>query len=573
MRPPSHATTTHRARRLGTVLAGAVLAVTGGLVPATAQADPGHGRDARTIRAQVLSFNDFHGHLEPDDTGTGGAARLAGTVQELRSEAGDRNSVTVSVGDNIGGSTFLSGLFHDEPTVEVLEALGLDVSAVGNHEFDEGVTELQRMQQGGCHPEDGCYVEGEPYDGADFPYLAANVVSKDTGEPILPGSWVTRIQGAQVGFVGVVTTDTAIMVSPAGIADVEFTDEAEAANREVARLKARGVESIVLVVHDGGTAAEDNGPDECRDLTGPITEINATVDAEVDAILSGHTHDGYVCTLQDPEGNPRTVTQAGSWGSLLTELNLYIDLRTKDVRRDLTTATNHAITTESPVDAEVAEIVSTWKERSAPLAAEVVGTVAEDVTGDAGGDRGIETPMADLMADSILYGTSGDNGGAQLAFMNVGGVRASFLVDEVTNGEAPGEITYAEAYAVAPFGNQLVTLDMTGEQIKRMLEQQYQADRGRQMLALGVSKGFSYSWDPDSHTVVAGSMTLNGEPMAMDATYRVATLNFLADGGDGFSVFTEGTNRTGGPEDLANLVAYLQANPGLVPPADRVSGL
>lgn len=560
------------ARAFVVLLACAALTVVGALVPATADADPGRGRDARTIRAQILSFNDFHGHLEPEE-GVGGAARLAGTVKHLRAEAGDRNSVTVSVGDNIGGSTFLSGLFHDEPTVQVLESFGVDLSAVGNHEFDEGVAELHRMQDGGCHAEDGCYVPDDPYDGADFPYLAANVVSKDSGEPILPGSWVTRIQGAPVGFIGVVTTDTAFMVSPAGIADVEFTDEAEATNREVAKLRAQGVESIVLVLHDGGMAAEDNGPDECRDLTGPITDINARVDAEVDAILTGHTHDGYVCELTDPAGDPRMVTQAGSWGSLLTELNLYIDVRTKDVRRDLTTATNHAITDASPVDDEVAAIVSAWKERAAPLAAEVVGTVAQDVTGDAGGDRGIETPMANLLADSILSGTSGDNGGAQLAFMNVGGVRASLLVDEITDGERPGEITYAEAYAVAPFGNQLVTLDMTGDQIRQMLEQQYVAGRGRAMLALGVSDGFSYTWDPETHTVVTGSMALNGEPMDMDATYRVGTLNFLADGGDGFTVFTEGTNRTGGPEDLANLVAHLQANPALTPPGDRVAGL
>jgi len=534
-----------------------------------ATAGPGRGLEARSIPLQLLSFNDFHGHLAPED-GVGGAAGMAGTLEQLRAAAGDRNSITVGAGDSIGGSTFLSGLFHDEPTIEALNTMGVDVSSVGNHEFDEGVAELFRMQNGGCHPID-CFYPDEPYSGAEFPYLAANVVSKETGKPILPGSWVTRVQGAKVGFIGIVTTDTSFMVSPSGIADVSFIDEAEATNREVAKLRSQGVESIVLLLHQGGTVTGD--ANSCDNLTGTVVDINAKVSAAVDVIITGHTHQGYVCQLADPEGQPRLVTQAGSWGSHVNEINLKIDLRTKDIRRDTATAVNHEITAASPQDPKVAAIVTKWDERSAPIAGRVVGTVREDITGDAGGNRGIETPMGDLLADAILHGTSGDNGGAQLAFMNIGGVRASLLTGQITNGEKAGEITYAEAYNVAPFGNQLVTLDMTGDQIRRMLNQQYVADRSRQQLALGVSEGFSYTWDPATHTVVADSMTLNGQPMSMTATYRVGTLNFLSEGGDGFTVFTEGTNLTGGAEDLANLVTYLQANPGLVAPTDRVSGL
>lgn len=555
-------------RSFGVAVASATLAL--GMAATSASANPGQGPESRSVPLQLLSFNDFHGHLVPE-SGKGGAAGLAGTVAQLRAQAGDRNSITVSDGDNIGGSTFLSGMFHDEPTIEVLNAMRVDVSAVGNHEFDEGVSELFRMQNGGCHPVD-CFYPKEPYQGAKFPYLAANVISKKTGQPILPGSWVTRVQGAKVGFIGVVTTDTSFMVSPSGIADVTFIDEAEATNREVAKLRAQGVESIVLLLHEGGkvTGTDANA---CNDLTGKVTEINQRVSSAVDVIVTGHTHFGYVCSLLDPSGQPRLVTQAGSWGDHVTEINLKIDLKTKDIRRDAATAVNHPITSTSPQDPTVAAIVAKWEQRSAPVAGRVVGTVAADITGDASGTRDHETPMGDLLADAILAGTSGANGGAQLAFMNVGGVRASLLTNQITNGEKVGEITYAEAYNVAPFGNQLVTVDMTGDQIRRMLNQQYVESRSRKQLALGVSAGFSYTWDPATRSVVAGSMTLNGQPMSMTATYRVATLNFLAEGGDGFTVFKEATNLTGGAEDLANLVAYLQANPGLTPPPDRVAGI
>ncbi|MGD7707171.1 bifunctional metallophosphatase/5'-nucleotidase [Microlunatus sp. Y2014] len=506
-----------------------------------------------------MSFNDFHGHLEADEDGVGGAAQLAGVIERERSQPGHRYSMTVSTGDIIGGSTFVSGLFQDEPAVEVAEAMGLEVATVGNHEFHEGWAELRRMIDGGCHPDKGCFTEGG-YDGTSFGYLGANVVDAETGEQLLPGSYVKRVGGVQVGFVGVVTRETATLVSPAGIEGIEFTDEVEAANAEVAKLQARGIKSIVLLAHEGGSST--GGSNACTDLTGPIVDINAGLSAEVDAIMTGHTHASYVCTLADPNGEPRLVTQANNYGNLLTELDLVIDRRTKDVIRSTSSAVNHTVDSTSPRSAEVDRIVNKWLELSEPLAEQVVGSAAEDITGDSSGNRGIETPMGNLVADAILYGTSGANGGAQLAFMNVGGVRASLLA---------GDITYAEAYAVAPFNNQLVTLDMTGAQIKEVLAQQYVADRGRQMLALGVSEGFTYTWDPTTHT--ASNLQLNGQPMADDETYRVATLNFLADGGDGFTAFGLGTNRTGGPEDLANLVAYLQANPGITTPGDRVAGL
>ncbi|MFK5584768.1 cell wall-binding repeat-containing protein [Serinicoccus sp. LYQ131] len=533
---------------------------------------------------QLLSFNDFHGHLavdegatlsetqDPDQNAVGGAVNLATTLDVLRTRSFDEQSMTVSPGDIIGGSTFLSGLFQDEPTIEVMDEIGMDVASVGNHEFDEGVDELLRMQDGGCHPDKGCFGD-EPYPGAGFPYLAANVVDRETGEPILPATEVRTVNGVEVGFIGMTLEGTPSLVSPGGISEVEFLDEVETADRYAAELTAQGVDTIVLLMHDGG---EQTGTyQQCENLTGPIVDLAERIDPAVDAIYSGHTHQPYVCSIDDPNGDPRSVTGAAQYGHVVTDTRLAVSRTTGDVLRERVLSGNNLVLQSLPDNAAVADIVAEWEARAEVLAGEVVGTVAEDITGDAGGDRGVETPMANLIADSILFGTEGeDQGDAQISFMNVGGVRASLLVDQISNDEAPGEVTYEEAYNVAPFGNLLVSVDMTGAQVKAVLEQQFVPDRGRPYLALGVSEGFTYTWDdsqPEGSKV--SGMELDGVPLEMDGTYRVSTLNFLAEGGDDFTAFTEGTNLVGGPEDLANLVSYLEANPDLQAPGDRVDGL
>lgn len=560
--------------------------------PATA--DPDHDRPKKPKKneatIQLLSFNDFHGHLQAEEDQTldedadpaqhvvGGVEYLAATLDRLRQEAPRDNSLTVAAGDLIGGSTFLSGLFHDEPTIESMEALGLDVSSVGNHEFDEGTTELLRMQHGGCHPEDGCYFPGQPYDGAQFQYLAANVEFKGSDQTLLPPYEVKTVDGVKVGLIGMTTDTTPALVSPSGVDEVDFLDEVETANRYARELKKQGVKTIVVLMHEGGF--QTGTFNECEGISEPVVSIAEELHPEIDAVITGHTHEPYICNIPDPDGEPRMVTSAASFGGVVTELELVVNTRSGQVKRDKVEATNHLVLREGvQPDAEQTAIIEKWDAIAAPIAAEVVGSVATDITGDSDGDRSIETPMADLIADAILWGTSGENGGAQIAFMNVGGVRASFLVDDISAGEQPGEITYSEAFDVAPFGNLLVTLDLTGAQIEEVLEQQFQpieARGSRPMLALGVSEGFSYTWDasqPQGERVVPGSMELDGEPVQADQTYRVATLNFLADGGDSFTAFAQGENRLGGAEDLANLVAFLEAHPGLTPPADRVSGL
>lgn len=533
---------------------------------------------------QMLSFNDYHGHLEaedgatldpeqdPEQTEVGGAEFLSSNLDMLRSRSLPDQTMTVAAGDLIGGSPFLSGIFHDEPSVESLNLMELDVSGVGNHEFDEGVDELLRMQEGGCHPVDGCYFPDEPYAGADFPWLAANVVDKESGESILPGTYVQEVAGVPVGFVGMTLESTPSLVSPGGVATVDFLDEVETANEQAAALQAQGVESIVVLLHEGGY--QEGTFNDCVGISGPVVEIAEQLDASIDQVVTGHTHQPYVCSIADPSGEPRLVTSANQFGRVVTESDVVLSRSTGDVVRAEGGAENHLVTREI-ADPEMTALIAKWSALSEEQAAQVVGTVAEDITGDASGNRGIETDMGNVIADAILYGTDeADEGGAQIAFMNVGGIRASLLVDQITNEEEPGEITYAEAFAVAPFGNILVSVDLTGADVKDVLEQQFDAERGRQYLALGVSEGFTYTFDKDAPagSKVSG-MELDGEPIDPATTYRVSTLNFLQEGGDDFTALTRGTNLVGGPEDLQNLVDYLGDNPGLTAPEDRVDGL
>jgi 5'-nucleotidase len=497
--------------------------------------------------------------------------------------------LTVAAGDLIGGSTFLSGLFQDQPSVEAMNTLGLDVSSVGNHEFDEGTDELLRMVRGGCQ-DSGCFKDanGEdiPYEGADFDYLAANVVKRSNDKPLLPATSVKWVKGVRVGFIGMTLQATPTLVSPAGVADVKFLDEVRTANKQARALMARGVKTIVVLVHEGGY--QEAGISKCEGMSGPILDISKRLSPSIDLVVSGHTHQPYVCNIPDPDGHKRLVTSAGSYGQILTETHLTVNKRTGDVIRWREHGRNHLVTRDVTKNRAETNLLKFWKELAEPLANRVVGSVAEDIKGDSSTCRCEETPMVDTIADAILWGTAdADKGGAQIAFMNTGGVRASFLYPP-SGQEGPGEITYAEAYATSPFNNLLVTLDMTGAQIEDVLNQQYQAidARGsRPMLSLGVSEGFTYDWAWDgtapapntqptvSGHVVQGSMKLDGVPIDPNKTYRVATLNFLADGGDSFTAFTEGTNRLGGAEDLANLVDFLGAHQGLKAPADRVNGL
>ena len=557
------------------------------LVPASAFAkktDP----PGQLVQLQLLAFNDYHGHLEANTPGTvdgtpaGGSEYLSAMLAQLRE--GNKYSLTVAAGDLIGGSPAFSGLFHDEPSVESLNAMGLDVSSVGNHEFDEGVTELLRMQNGGCHPVDGCYFPDEPYAGADFPWLAANVVNED-GETPLPPYWVKKIESVKVGFIGMTLEATDTLVAAAGIQGWDFLDEAETANALVPILKAQGVEAIIVLLHEGGSQTPPPGDvDACVGISGPIVAINNALDPEIDALITGHTHLPYNCLLPDPDGQPRIVTSAYSYGRVVSELDLVLDKRTDDVRRDLSTAENHIVdqATLTP-DPAMTAIIAKWQPLYDVAGTTPVGTITADIIRGGtppGSDRGVESAAGNLVADAQLWATSASF--ADVAFMNPGGVRSDLTyAQSQTPPEGDGVVTFGEAFTFQPFGNTLVTYPMTGAQIVSVLEEQCQPlGSSRPFLHLGVSEGFTYDL---AKTIVAGDCTsvtvsnvmLNGVALNPTATYNVTVNNFLADGGDNFTTLgTITTPRLDGGNDLLALVNYLGTFSPVDPPStDRVNEL
>jgi 5'-nucleotidase len=545
-------------------------------------------RGLTDVELQILAFNDYHGHLESTTPGTvagetaGGSEYLSAMLTQLRAD--NENSLTVAAGDLIGGSPAFSGLFHDEPSVETLNAMGLNVSSVGNHEFDEGVTELLRMQNGGCHPVDGCYFPAEPYPGADFQWLAANVVN-DQGDTPLPPYWVTQVGTAQVGFIGMTLEATDTLVAAAGIVGWDFLDEAETANALVPMLQAQGVETIIVLLHEGGSQTPPPGAvDACVGISGPIVAINDALDPAIDAVITGHTHLPYNCLLDDPDGVPRIVTSAYSYGRVVSELNLVIDPRTGDVVRDMSTAVNHAVIqaglTPDPV---MTSIIEKWQPLVDAAADTPVGTISADILRGGtppGSDRGVESAAGNLVADAQQWATSAN--GAEIAFMNPGGVRSDLLYAE-SAGEGDGVVTFGEAFTFQPFGNTLLTFPMTGAQIVSVLEEQCQpAGSSRPFLHLGVSDGFTYdlavTFDGgtgDCSSVTISNVLLNGIALDAGSTYIVTANNFLADGGDNFGTFATITApRLDGGNDLEALINYLGTFGPVDPPStDRVNEL
>jgi 5'-nucleotidase len=552
---------------------------------------PGHADPkGQLIDLQLLGINDYHGHLEASTPGTingapaGGSEYLSAKLAELRQ--GNKYSLTVAAGDLIGGSPAFSGLFHDEPSVESLNAMQLDVSSVGNHEFDEGVTELLRMQHGGCHPVDGCYFPDEPYPGADFQWLAANVVNETTGETPLPPYWIERVKNVKVGFIGMTLEATDTLVAAAGIQGWDFLDEAATANALVPVLKRKGVEAIVVLLHEGGSQTPPPGDvDACVGISGPIVAINNALDPEIDVMITGHTHLPYNCTLPDPAGDPRIVTSAYSFGRVVTEVNLVLDKRTKDVRRDLSTSQNHIVeqATLTPDPTQTA-IIAKWQPLFDAAGNTPVGNITADINrggNPPGTDRGVESPAGNLVADAQLWATSSN--GAQIAFMNPGGVRSDLTFAQ-SGSEGDGVVTYGEAFTFQSFLNTLVTFPMTGAQIISVLEQQCQPlGSSRPFLHLGVSQGFTYdlaktiSAPParDCTSVTISNVKLNGVALDPAATYNVTANSFLADGGDNFTTFgTITAPRLDGGIDLQALTNYLGTFSPVAPPStDRVNEL
>ncbi|WMX45889.1 bifunctional metallophosphatase/5'-nucleotidase [Streptomyces roseicoloratus] len=592
--------------------AGAGLATVGALVaalPAGAaqgSAEAGHGNGkgwGRMVDVQLLSFNDLHGTLEPAAGSSGQVTRVkedgttekvdAGGVEYLathlrEARKGNRYSITAAAGDMIGASPLVSGLFHDEPTVHALNRLDLDVTSVGNHEFDEGAAELRRMQYGGCHPTAGCFGEEKgfkPFRGADFPYLAANVTVEKTGRPVLDPTFVWEKDGVRIGFIGVTLEGTPNVVTAEGVKGLKFGDEVETINKYTKILERKGVKSIVALVHEGGMPAsgaynyncDGDGDGTGEGVSGAIVDIAKNVSPQVDALVTGHTHQAYVCTIPDPAGKPRLVTSASSFGKLYTDTTLTYDRRTKDIVRTAVDSANHVVTRDVPKAGDMSRLIKDWNELAAPIANRPQGWIAADINGR--GSTAFEKPLGDVIADAQLEGLApADKGGAQLAFMNPGGIRAD-LVYKASGSEGDGVVTYGEAFTVQPFTNMMNVVDLSGANVIAALKQQVSGSNLNAVKILQVSKGLTYTLDmtkTGADRVVDGSIKLNGEPIDPSKTYRVAMNEFLAGGGDGFPALATGTNKLVGASDLDLFNAYLAAHssataPLAVPAANRIT--
>jgi 5'-nucleotidase len=599
--PPNH----RAAKRNRRVLAAAAgLATVGALIaamPAGAASGertahrPHHGR---TVDVQLLSFNDLHGNLEPPAGSAGNVSEIQhdGTVKSIpaggveylatslrTARQGNPYSVTAAAGDLVGASPLLSGLFHDEPTVEALNKLDLDVAGVGNHEFDEGAVELARLQNGGCHPTDGCFEEGKEFEGADFPYLAANVTKESTGKPILKPYTVWEKNGVKIGFIGVTLEGTPDIVSANGIKGLAFHDEIETVNKYARELDRKGVKSIVALIHEGGSPASTSYNYDCDSpgagdgVSGPIVDIAKGITPKVDALVTGHTHQAYVCTIPDPSGKPRMVTSASSYGKLYTDTTLTYDRLTGDIVRTSVKSANHIVSRDQAKAQDMTDLITRWNKLAAPIASRPQGFISADINGR--GATTPEKPLGDLIADAQLAGLApADKGGAQLALMNPGGIRSD-LVYKASGSEGDGVVTYGEAFTVQPFTNMMNVVDLTGAQLITALQQQVSGPNEASPKILQVSQGFTYTLDltkTGADRIVVDSVKLNGEAIVPSKTYRVAMNEFLAGGGDGFSVLKEHTNKLVGASDLDVFNAYLAANssasaPIAPPKADRIT--
>ncbi len=525
------------------------------------------GRSADPIQVQLLAINDFHGQLETVDRArdgrpVGGAAVMAAYLDahEREATAAGATSLRVGAGDLVGASPLVSGLLRDEPTVEALGRMRLRFSAVGNHEFDKGVAELRRLQYGGCAPakSDGLLrSSADPalldpatgcFRGAQFEYLAANVLDEATGETLFPPYAITRVQGVPISFVGAVLKETPSIVTPSGVAGVRFLDEAATINRYAAELEQQGVHALVALIHQGGRGTRRGGP-----ISGEIVAIAEALDPAVAVVVSGHTHQFYQGTIAD-----KLVTQAGSYSQGFADIRLALDPVTGTIvdKRAAIVDTLADVAPGDEPDPAVAAVVAAAQAQTAPLANRLLGAAPAALlrAPNAAG----ESALGDLIADAQRATAQAD-----VAFMNPGGIRTDLRA---------GPVTYADLFAIQPFGNSLVTMTLTGAQLVELLEQQWRDQPQPRVLQVS---GISYAWQPEAPAgarVDPADVRVGGQPLALDRAYRVVVNSFLAEGGDNFTVLRDGTDRAGGPQDLDALVDYVAALPGPVaaPPGDRI---
>ncbi len=536
------------------------------------------------IPLRLIAFNDFHGHLEPGSDGltlqdaagksvrvsAGGAASLAWLIAQLRNQAG--NAVVFSSGDTIGAAPLVSTLFRHEPTIEVMNAIGLDFAIAGNHELDGGAAELRRLVVGGCAPHRAgastSSCAAGPYVGAKFLLLAANLLGAD-GQPIYAPTWVKEFGGIKVGFIGVVTRSLRFVVPASRIAGITIAAEAETLNRYAAELKSRGIEAIVAVVHEGGSVKADWNDPQCAGAEGEIFKIADQLSSDIDLVFSAHTHQGYNCLLDTPKQRGLRVIQAAAYGRGVSVVDVVLDPATRDIDRRRTLARNipvvnarHGDYAAVPRDQRVVQLVERYAALAAPIANRLVGSVAERIDRSSP-DLG-DFPSGRMVADAQLMATrAAEAGGAQLALTNATGIRAALACEQAP----PCPISYGQAFSVQPFGNRLIVMTLSGRQLRQLLEDQQPTSR-KEPRFLQPSRSLSYAWKRSApHGERVAELRLDELPIRPDASYRVTVNSFLAEGGDGFRQLRQGSERVTSVLDIDALTAFLRAQPAYA--ADR----
>lgn len=527
------------------------------------------------VSLRLLALNDFHGYMEPNPLLTpnpadpskpirvqaGGIAHLATLIEQLK--AGHPHSLVVGAGDLIGASPLLSGLVNDEPALQAMDMIDMRVSAIGNHEFDYGQPELARLQKGGCKPR-GCLLD-DPYPGIDFPFISSNILRDGDGSHAYPPTHVESVGGVRIGFIGATVVETPKITSKENTAGLRFVAEAGAINASVASLRAQGIETLVVLLHEGATPSGPVDDSTCAGLSGAALDITNALDPAVDVVVTAHTHKRYTCLV-----NGKLLTQAESYGRFITAIDLEISRTSGDVVRK--SALNHQVDPSLlPADPAFTALIARARAKTDKVALEPVANLKVPQVFRTFEYAG-ESALGRLIADAQLAATRApDKGGAQIALMNHGGVRQDLPASPTPNNA----ITVGDCYTVHPFNNALIVMDLTGAEIKELLEQQWlEVDTDHQ---LSHSNGFTYQWDrrrSPGDLIVAGSLKLNGEPLVAERSYRVVTNQYLADGGGGLSVFQRGRNRSTQLLDVEALINYLKsAAPVDAPLAPRIERL
>ncbi|MEC1525870.1 bifunctional 2',3'-cyclic-nucleotide 2'-phosphodiesterase/3'-nucleotidase [Neobacillus niacini] len=485
----------------------------------------------QNIHVQLLGINDLHGQLDysakVNGQPAGGIAYLSGYLKD-RELQNNAQTIMLHAGDAVGASRPVSALLQDEPTIHFLNEIGFDLGTVGNHEFDEGVKEMKRLIEGGSHPATAAKY-GE-FEGADFPYVVANVVDEKTNQLILPPYSVKEVDGVKIGFIGVITTETPSIVTASGVAGVKFTDEVEAINKYAKVLKDQGIKSIVVLAHNPGTSATDG-----TKPTGEVVEFANQVDDEIDVIFGAHDHKYLNSTVDG-----KLLVQSYSYGTAFSDIDLTINPETGDI----TGKSAEIVTTfQTPefLDEGVKAELDAYMADIAPTINEEVGVAAVEITRTA--NEAGESALGNLIADSMRDATKAD-----FAFMNSGGIR-----DNLNQGP----ITWGELFAIQPFGNDVVTMKVTGEQIRTLLNQQFSADRNRIMAVSGLK--YTWSVEKPLGEKVLDIFLPNGKKIDPNAVYTIAVNNFMSDGGDGYTILKQGKDRKVWLTDLDTLVNYVKA--------------